>query len=403
MAESPNLHSISPLRFLNINKKREAEIKNAPARPLPRTFPVNELSKALHPDVQYAVISDIKTWSHDCKSFTFSPDSSRGTKQFAWFQAGSYLSVFLEVNGMKLTRPYSISSSPQETKNGGTYTLTIKRVPGGIGSNYMLDNWKIGDRTAFSGPLGEFVYLPIRDARTVIGIAGGSGITPFHSLAKSIVEGDEDFNLILFYGSRTEKDILFKEDFDAFEKASDKIKVIYVLSDEVIAEYEHGFITADLISKYAPSQYSIFMCGPAGMYHFLDKELLKLKLESKWIRRELQGEVHDARMQPDYPGEHTSVPEKVSITVHCCDQTKRIVADTCDTILQSLEKNGISAPAHCRSGECGWCRSRLIQGDVFCPKSAEHRRAADFDFDFIHPCCTFPLSDIEIEIAPVNM
>ncbi|MGI6118300.1 MAG: FAD-binding oxidoreductase [Bilifractor sp.] len=402
MSKGPNLKSISPLRFLERNKEREAMIQKSPAAPLPRSFPVNELSVSLHPDLQHGVITDIKVWNDDCKSFTFSPDPARGTEQFAWFQAGAYLSVFLDFDGMKLTRPYSISSSPSETKNGGTYTLTVKRVPGGLASNYILDTWKAGDPVTLSGPLGEFVYLPVRDANTIIGIAGGSGITPFHSLAKSIVEGDEDCNLILFYGSRTEEDILFRDDFDALENATDKVKVVHVLSDEEKPGFEHGFITAELIAKYAPAQYSIFMCGPAGMYRFLDKELAKLGLEPKWIRHELQGELHDAEAQPDYPKDHAMVSEKISITVHCCDWTKVIEAAPCDTILQSLEKSGVAAPAHCRSGECGWCHTRLIQGEVFCPESAEHRRAADFDFHFIHPCCTFPMSDLEIEISPVK-
>lgn len=402
MSKEPNLKSISPLRFLELNKERETIIKKSPAVPLPRSFPVNELSAELHPDLQYGIITDIKAWNDDCKSFTFLPDSARGTEQFAWFQAGAYLSVFLDFGGMKLTRPYSISSSPAETRDGGTYTLTIKRVPGGLASNYILDNWKVGETVTFSGPLGEFVYLPVRDAATVIGLAGGSGITPFHSLAKSIVEGDEDCDLILLYGSRREEDILFKDDFDAFQKASDKVKVVHVLSDEEKPGFEHGFITAGLIAKYAPAQYSVFMCGPAGMYRFLDKELTKLNLERKWIRHELQGELHDAESQPDYPKDHAKAPKKLSVTVHCCDRTEKIEADSCDTILQSLEKSGIAAPAHCRSGACGWCHARLIEGDVFCPRSAEHRRAADFDFHFIHPCCTFPMSDLEIEISPVK-
>ena len=67
------------------------------------------------------------------------------------------------------------------------------------------------------------------------------------SFAKAIAEGDEDFNLILLYGSNTEKDILFKEEFDELEKMTDKVKEVHVLSDEEKAGYEHGFVTADLI------------------------------------------------------------------------------------------------------------------------------------------------------------
>ena len=244
-------------------------------------FPVNKLSRQLHPDKQFVTIGEIKVWDDNCKSFTFIPDPTRDTEELAFFKAGSYLSVFLDINGMKLTRPYSISSSPQEALDGKV-TLTIKRVPGGIASNYMLDHWKVGDKITLTGPLGEFVYLPVRDGSTVIGVAGGSGITPFHSFAKAIAEGDEDFNLVLLYGSRTEKDILFKDAFDAIQKQTDKVKVVHVLSDEEKPGYEHGFITADLIRKYAPAEdYSIFLCGPAGMYSFLDKQIETLHLERK--------------------------------------------------------------------------------------------------------------------------
>ena len=63
---------------------------------------------------------------------------------------------------------------------------------------------------------------------------------------------------------------------------------------------------------------------------------------------------------------------------------------------------GIAAPAHCRSGECGWCHSRLVSGEVYCPKSVDGRREADYIYGYIHPCCSFPLSDLVIEIPPVK-
>lgn len=397
MAKKPSLKSINRLRFLRNNDRREELIQAAPETPIPSDFPVNALSRALHPGRQFVTISEIKVWDENCKSFTFVPDPSRGTAQLAFFKAGSYLSVSLEVNGARLTRPYSISSSPQEALEG-KYVLTIKRVPGGIASNYMLDHWKVGDPVTVTGPLGEFVYLPIRDGRTVIGVAGGSGITPFHSFAKAIADGDEDFNLILLYGSRTEKGILFREDFDALEKASGKIKVVHVLSDEEKDGFEHGFITAELIQKYAPKEdYSIFLCGPAGMYRFLDQQIETLGLEQKWVRHELQGEIHDPQKLPDYPKDR-QIPATVQIAVRICDTERTITASTENTILQSLEKNGIAAPARCRSGECGWCHSLLLSGEVFCPKQMEHRREADLDFGYIHPCCTFPLTDLQIEV-----
>lgn len=401
MAKKSGLKSINRLRFLHNNDERKSRIEAAPETPLPSDYPVNALSWSLHPDRQFVIISEIKTWDANCKSFTFVSDPDRGTGQLAFFKAGSYVSVFLNIGGAKLTRPYSLSSSPQEALEG-KYVLTIKRVPDGIASNYMLDHWKVGDAVEMTGPLGEFVYLPIRDGGTVIGVAGGSGITPFHSFAKAIADGNENFRLILLYGSRTEKDILFREEFDALQKECKNIKVVHVLSDEEKEGFEHGFITAELIKKYAPEQdYSIFLCGPAGMYRFLDQQIERLHLEKKWIRHELQGEIHNPKELPDYP-QKRRIPAEVQITVRICDEEKTIIASTEDTILQSLEKNGIAAPAHCRSGECGWCRSLLVSGEVYCPNHLEHRREADLDFGYIHPCCTFPLTNIKIEVPYVR-
>ena len=70
--------------------------------------------------------------------------------------------------------------------------------------------------------------------------------------------------------------------------------------------------------------------------------------------------------------------------------------------LINLEKNGIKSPAHCRSGECGWCHSHLISGEIYAPKSVDGRREADLIYGYIHPCCSFPLSDLVIEVPPTQ-
>ncbi|MBT3319579.1 MAG: 2Fe-2S iron-sulfur cluster binding domain-containing protein [Clostridia bacterium] len=63
-----------------------------------------------------------------------------------------------------------------------------------------------------------------------------------------------------------------------------------------------------------------------------------------------------------------------------------------------IERAKVAAPSKCRTGECGYCRSRLISGDVFIPEDTDGRRAADKIHGYIHPCASFPISDIVIEI-----
>ena len=267
-------------------------------------------------------------------------------------------------------------------------------------SQFIFDTWAIGKSVEVSAPSGNFEYQELRDAKKVICLAGGSGITPFVSMANAIADGDEDFEMTLIYGSRNADSILFKDELEELAARCDKIKVVHVLSDEAAKAdkgFEKGFITAELIKKYAPEneKYSIFLCGPQQMYAFVDKELEKLGLEKKYIRHEMFGEFHNPGSQADYP---EGVPEKVKIRVTIQDNTYEIEGSSNDSVMQILEKNGISAPARCRSGECGFCHSHLISGKVYVPKALEYRRLADYKFGCIHPCCSFPLTDLEINV-----
>ena len=92
------------------------------------------------------------------------------------------------------------------------------------------------------GPEGHFCYDNLRDSNKIIGIAGGCGITPFRSIAKSIIEGLLDIDLILFYGCNKKEDIIFYNEYKELEKNSDgKFKVVYVLAEEDLEGFEQGF------------------------------------------------------------------------------------------------------------------------------------------------------------------
>ncbi len=395
----PKLWKLNPMDFTKMTPARNEVIEKAEAKPLPPTnsYVPNQIANALHPGVQYLKVNKIVE-NENAKTYYLEANAEKGTKSLAYFSAGQYLSIELEIGKMKLNRPYSLASSPKEALEG-TYMLTIKRVDGGLASNYILDNWAVGTEVTASEPLGTFTYEPLRDAKTVIGLAGGSGITPFRSLAKAIVDGDEDAELVLLYGTNTLKEAIFQEEFKELEKLSPKFKLVNVLSAEDKDGVEKGFITAELIKKYAPEQYSIFMCGPQAMVNFVDKEIEKLNLRKKFVRHELFGEYFNPDKEEDYP---TNVNPTFNITVRIAGKEQTIVANANDSILRSLEKNGIKSPAHCRSGECGWCHSHLISGEIYAPKSVDGRREADLIYGYIHPCCSFPLSDLVIEVPPTK-
>lgn len=130
----------------------------------------------------------------------------------------------------------------------------------------------------------------------------------------------------------------------------------------------------------------------------MDEEIEKLGLERKYIRHELHGELLHPTEEGDYP---QNVPETVKITVLCRGCNHGIFGLPPDSILRTIEKAEQSA-IRCRSGECGFCRTRLVSGTVYIPKSMDMRRKADNRYGYIHPCCTYPLSALVVEIAADN-
>lgn len=379
------------INFAKMIPDRKAHLDAGSAAPVPGTYAVNELAKLNHPGKMNLKVREIIEHSRDVKSFIL--ESADG-KKLAPFRAGQYLTLQLKIENSIVTRPYSIASTPNNARDG-FYNLTVKRVPDGFVSGWLLDNVKAGDCiTAFS-PEGTFVYEPIRDAETVVGIAGGSGITPFLSLAGTIADGTCSADLVLLYGARNSKELVFKKELDRLAE-NPKIKVVYVLSDSKERGYEKGFIDAEIIKKYAPETFSIFLCGPKAMYRFAEKEIEKLGIRKKYVRYELFSSASKPGEIPGFPEDKAGLT--FSLTVQRFGKETAIPCVSNESILVALERAGIEAPARCRSGECGFCRSKLVSGEVFIPSNTDGRRLADIKFGYIHPCSTYPMSDLTIKI-----
>ena len=383
------------LKFKNMSKVREKAIQAAPAKEVDGEFKINQNAKALHPDFLNLVVDEVIDHADAAaKTFVF---KAKDGGSLPYFRAGQYISLKLPVDGSFVTRSYSLCYTPKAALNG-KYAITVRSNPGGFVADKLLETVKVGTELESSCPQGFFYYEDLRDAKTVIGLAGGSGITPFLSMAKAIEDGTEDFNLVLLFGSRDEKNILFKDELDRIAAACPKFKVVHVLSDEEKEGYEHGFITADIIKKYAPEgeEYSVFLCGPEAMYKFLKHEIKKLGLPERLFRRKLIDVTKTPWECDGYPQDAKGKTFKG--TVHQGPETTEIKASADEPILVAFERAGIKAPSRCRAGECGWCRSKLLGGKIFIPKDNELRRWADVEYNYIHPCCTFPVSDFEIEV-----
>ena len=361
------------IRFTKMVPKRRKKLAEGSAEKIPATYAVNETAKILHPGYQSAKLVKIVQNTADTKTYEFE------TERPFYFRAGQYMTLGADVGGSAVSRPYAVSSAPKAALEKRV-AFTIKKC--GFFSGYMFDNAKTGDVFTIGDPTGEFCYEPVKDSRHIVAVAGGSGITPFYSMAQAIADGTIDVKLTVFYGAKTEEDLIFKTELDALK--SDKINVIYVLSDQKKDGYESGFIGADVIGKYVSGDFTVMMCGPQAMYAFLDEELKKFGLPLRRIKKE----ANTVGLR-DVKEAHYKIKVRIGFETHTVD------ADSRETVLTALERAGLKVPAKCRAGGCGFCHAKLISGKFTIP-GADKRRLADSKFGYFHPCCSYPDSDMEM-------
>lgn len=380
------------LGFKNMKKFRDQVIKSSRPERIIGRYKINDNAKLMHPDFQELVVEKEEDYfDGEAKSYIL---ASEYGKKLAYFRAGQALSLKLQIGSSFVTRSFSISSSPKEVYEG-FYRITVKRKENGFVSNYILDTFRNRTRVVSSAPYGNFYYEKFRDNKNVVAIAGGSGITPFVSMANAIKDGIEDFNLTILYGNNDEN-ILFKEELDSITRKCDKVKVIYVIANKKIEGCEYGYITSELISKYAVAPYTVFVSGTAAMHEFISKELSMLHINNKDIRYETLA--CDSNYTNNYNYPRDVIGEIFKIKVIQGPYTQIIDAKGNETLLVAFERAGIKAPSKCRGGECGWCRSKLVVGNVSNIKRDDQRRYSDIEYNYIHPCCCYPTSDCTIEI-----
>ena len=311
----------------------------------------------------------------------------------AAFRAGQYVSVESEIDGIRISRPFSIASPPDESRRGNYYDLTVRSMDDGFLAPWIFENWKPGTPVLTSDPQGFFTYEPLRDQKTVVCLAGGSGITPFRALIPDLLIHQPDVRIILLYGATSPQELIFDTAWRQLA-ADDAFRFLYepvVSRDRTGWHGETGFLTGDRISALVqhPENASFFVCGPPAMHEFLHGELGTLGLKPRQVRRESFG----LGMRTVDSG----TPATLTVHIEGMPHPVTVAANPAETVLTALERAGLNPPALCRSGECGWCRSRLLSGRVYVP---EHSglRAADEKFGYFHPCSSWPQSDLEIRI-----
>lgn len=304
----------------------------------------------------------------DATSFYFEiPDS---LKELYTYTAGQYLTFRVYVKGEEVRRSYSLCTYSKTDAMPG---VTIKRVDGGVMSNYMPDHLNVGDEIEVMPPFGKFTVVPDANRNTdYVLIAGGSGITPCMGIAKAVLHDEPNSKVSLIYANRNPDSVIFKAELAAFEKQfGDRFKVIHNYDSAPFTWFGlKGFLTEDKMVNIlhqkiggAYNTFGYYICGPSPMMDVVKKGLERAGVAAGNVHTEYFGapvsEKKAETVSADKPFDGKS---KVTVNVYGKSSTFEVAKDV--TILKAAMKNGVDPPYSCTVGVCTTCRAKVHKGVV---------------------------------------
>lgn len=377
-----SLGLIDEHKFKKLASDREEWLLSGEDMLLSNSYKVNKLVDAINPSQVIVGINKVVLEKEEYKTISL---IARNVSELPLFNPGQKISITLKIDDKYYTKAYTLVSSPNDCFNG-KYMITVKNDKENPVDNYLFNEAKKGERIVVSNPFGDFYYNPIRDYKNIIAIANSEGIMAILAMMKAIVEGNLDCNLSLYYSEKTETDLLYKDELLELSDKSDKIKIKIVLIDENKKGYLNGYVTTEMLKEdIVENNTSIFISGNEALLKYLNTELEELKLPKKYIRYNSFLPVCNIKRVVKY---------KLSIYVN--NEKYELPCYNNKTIMQALMDGGVYIPSKCHDGSCGFCRSELISGEV---KIVNDKRIyIDKKYNYIHPCTTYPLGDIELII-----
>ncbi len=290
------------------------------------------------------------------------------------YKPGQFLTIILHLDGKEQRRSYSLCTSPFVDPFPG---ITVKRLSGGLVSNYLNDHMHPGKKLSILPPMGNFVADYHSKHQYHYGmIAAGSGITPIMGLIKSILINEPESKVSLLYGNRREDQIIFYHALDELSKKyQGRLQIVHQLTQpgpqwkgakgRIVKDNLENFITQLEKSGAADTRY--FLCGPEGMM-----ELAKGTLEETGVpnSRVVLEHFHLEKKEESTAEEITDTPITQPVTVFLEGQAYTFDVSPDKTILEAGLEEEIDMPYSCQSGLCTACRGRLISGEVHMDEDA---------------------------------
>jgi ring-1,2-phenylacetyl-CoA epoxidase subunit PaaE len=313
------------------------------------------------------------------------------------FTQGQYLTLRAVVDGQDLRRSYSICAGVDDPH----LRVGVRRVPGGVFSQWVAKQLKPGDTLEVMPPQGRFhVPLDPQAGRHYLGIAGGSGITPILSIMKTVLAREPKSRFTLIYSNRRPSTTMFKEEIeDLKNRYLTRLSLHHVFTQEhVDAPLYAGRLNRAKLGEFFatvidPQQIDhAFVCGPYQMNDEVEAALRDAGVQPERIHVERFG----APLPPAEAMKHEARPEDADnarIEIVRDGFRREIVFRKNDpSILDAAAAAGMDVPYSCKSGVCSTCRAKVLQGQVRMDRNFALEKA-EVEAGFVLTCQSHPLTD----------
>ncbi|AKD05277.1 ferredoxin--NADP reductase [Pontibacter korlensis] len=332
-------------------------------------------------------------------------------KQTINYKPGQFLTLILSIEGKEVRRSYSLSSTTQEAPR---LSVTVKRVEGGLVSNYLLNTLEVGQEVKVMEPLGNFcLTCAPQNQRNVLLFGAGSGITPLMSILKAVLTEEPNSKVTLLYGNRDEDSVIFKDKLQELEQQyADRLHVEYIYSQPKHDCDHRGRMNQSMIIKILErlqlakiSNAVYFMCGPEGMMEEVRHALDVLHVPADCIFREsfvsnkLQDKQEEAQHGAVVSSDEDEEITTQTVTVIYEGSEYSFVVEPDQTILEAALDQNIDLPYSCQAGLCTACRGKCLSGKVHLDER-EGLSDAEMEEGYVLNCVSHPLSaNVMIEIG----